>query len=77
MSVACVLFFFLQRFEIINPVRVRSTFARSSLQGVIAIGEGGVYVGREGSYGEREADWDGKEEVDGGEGKFQRKTDHL
>ena len=54
MSVACVLFFFLQRFEIINPVRVRSTFARSSLQGVIAIGEGGVYVGREGSYGERE-----------------------
>ena len=23
------------------------------------------------------ADRDGKEEVDGGEGKFQRKTDHL
>ena len=26
---------------------------------------------------EREADRDGKEEVDGVEGKFQRKTDHL
>ena len=32
-------------------------------------------LGRRGAMGRE--DRDGKEEVDGGEGKFQRKTDHL